>query len=655
MGSFVRWQLGIRTWINHQVVASKTKKSFYHTPIAANTVTPPAAYSPPLSAHDAKEIANHRRLDQLSALLASDRPNSSRVWEIYCTLGNSMGFDQVPLDVHRRALRKAVPLLDRLLVTNSKRVQSEHSLLVPHLYEKRLQIIIGNIRESGHLPDLSDYHFVVEQFAAVGYYQGAMAVFREVVHHIGMAPTHKTYGLCLKALVHRLDLPCPYRFRRELYADATRTCFELMDDMWERRVSFTSVNFDLFHRVFKCTENFAFYERLLRIAYGVDLSFPDRLPLEFQGDGILTDSGEVAGGFKPLPFSTAALNTLVDLLGKRKLIPKMVTAFEVLTAPLPKPISAPSSSPSQEDDEDDPAFFKFSPPGSVTDLAYPSCTPNTSTFIFMIRHAANAKRAAFARHYFLQAQEIYRREIERLREELFTTPLEDIAAPAINVNRGMFLSIHGYANHEKKRHVITWLYRQTRQTIHHKRLDLDFFIRWRERFLEASRPLEATSGDNGMIGLSSNVQSTSTTPNPTLGNPLPAATYFSSNHSLENPDILKVDLDAPPLTCITYPKKPYSIDIHIQVLQRDIEELDSLLQRMQLAHTRIDVRLMERFGRRVWRKRDIYIPSEGGRVHVDRRVFLSMVRFGNRPFKATIRVDPPWMNAAAEKDSQEAP
>jgi len=207
---------------------------------------------------------------------------------------------------------------------------------------------------------------------------------------------------------------------------------------------------------------------------------------------------------------------------------------------------------------------------------------------------------------------------------------------------------------KKKRHLMTWLYRQTGRTIFHKRLDLDFFIRWRERFLEAPNPVSATSGNNNPIGLSSNVQSASTISDPTPGNPLLAATYFSSNHSLENSDILKVDLDAPSLTCITYPKKGYSIDIHIQLLQRDIEELDSLRQRMALAHTRIDVRLMEKFGRRVWRKQDIYIPWEGRRVHVDRKAFLSMVRFGNRPFKTIIRVDPSTMNAD-QKDSQEAP
>ena len=511
--------------------------------------------------------------------LSRDHANPSRVWNAYLELGHAMGFERLPFQVQQQVLRKSVPETEKLRNALARRMQAGNRPSTPHVYESRLQTVISHMRESGRKPELEDYNFVLEQFAAVGHQSGARMVFQELTQVIGVEPSFKTYGLCLQAIAHRLTLPCPYRYQRLMLIEASRMCTELLDDMWHRRIPLTSVNFDLVHRIFKETSDRSTFEKLLRVGYGIDLAYPDRPLLEVQGPGILTGIKDIDDfkSFKPLPFSTAALNTLIDMLGQTKQVSRMVMAYEVLTAPLP---NISDSTPAQwiDDEDDDPTFFQFSADGGPRLHEYPSAIPNTTTFSLLIRYAAKARHTVFARHYVVQAM-IRDREVDaQLRADLSSKPLEEIPSPNFAVNRSTFLPPYGMANRERHNAFLRWCYGQTRVALQRKKDDLAFYTAWKQEHMPISnQELEVVDND------------TSHAPKPI--------------------------------------HKPFDIDRHIWLLARDVEELGDLAKRMQDGVRRLSQRVKERLGRRVWQGKNVFLVSENDRVYLGRREWIQRVGF----------------------------
>lgn len=603
--------------------------------------------------------------------LSRDRPNPKSVWEAYCDLGSFVGFEKIPLRIHQQTLRKAVPPKERLGSIIAKRLQASRKSSAPHLYEGRLQTIIRNICESGFQPALDDYHFILAQFAAAAYPDGCRAVFHELVHRQKQQPTYKTYGLCLQAIAHRLTLPCPYRYLDSFHKYSSRMCFELLEDMSMRGIPLTSVNFDLTHRIFKATQNWTLYEYLLKVGYGVDLANPDCLSLEVQNQissptlhtpPLLSGTIEMPNlsrGFKTMPFSTAALNTLIDALGTRKETSRMVVAFEVLTNPLPKSTSSSSSSWPDDDEEE----FVISTEPSYQ---YPSASPNTTTFVFLIRHMAKAKEVVFSRHYLKLASEIDRAESARLRNELVSRPPGGIIAPQLAITRAMVLPLYGLGNRMRHRPTLRWAYWMTRQAINDKREDLHFFSGWRDKHY---RPLEFSDDDSaGETGLPGHDDvSNSTTSLPVVEDQV--AMSSAQRHEIL-PSNLRVEFDSPVAGIekregeisganSDLPKKPFQIDLHITLLERDIQQLEGLCVGTREALKRSTHRLKEKLGRRVWSSKDIFLASRERRVHVDRGEWMSIVGFGTSGLgkgmgnanSQTGRDLPRWMEEDGEGES----
>jgi hypothetical protein len=331
-----------------------------------------------------------------------------------------------------------------------------------------------NIRSAGWRAELDDYHFILEQFAAVGHYVGSRRILQEIAY-AGIDPQPKTYSLCLQALAHRLTLPYSKVKYPTLIDETTKVARELIQDMRTRKVPFTSVNVDLAIRILRETVDEKGFDELIKFSYGIDLAYPDCLPLEVieQQTAPKDGSSEVLHppSYPLQPLSTPALNVIIDMLGRTGRISKMVQAFEVLSQPIPKSGQSPASL--FDEDEDDHPINPPSSPEPIHPL--PFAAPNTTTFQFLIKHAARAGHAVFARHYLLQAMRLDRDEDVRLRRGLCTLPIHGISPPLLAVKRNMFLSVFGLSNREKLVELMHWTLRVIRRTLRRKRKDLHWY------------------------------------------------------------------------------------------------------------------------------------------------------------------------------------
>jgi hypothetical protein len=555
-----------------------------------------------------------------------------------------------------------------------------------------------NIRSAGWQAELDDYHFVLEQFAAVGHYVGSRGVLREMTF-AGVDPPAKTYSLCLQALAHRLTLPCTEERYPALVGDITKMARELIRDMHARNVPFTSVNFDLAIRILRETVDEKSFDDLIKFGYGIDLAYPDRLPLEV----IEQLSGSKAGSSDVLeprslplqPLSTPGLNVVIDMLGRSGQISKMVQAFEVLTQPLTNSCQSPSSSlstPLFDEDEDD---YSINPP-SIPESTYPlpSASPNSTTFKYLIMYASRAGHAVFARHYLVYAMHLDREEDERLRHGFCTLPVDQITPPLLAVNRSMLLPVFGLSNREKQVGLMRWTLRMIQRTLSRKRKDLRWYANRRaaqevtlcdsasvSRSGSGSVPREIdayssmTNIDFPSSGSSSDgdvLQGGSDSMLPTLhletsaeppsgastsasipittssasADPPPTPSPVSSvgpSGSKTKSSIFDVDLDSDHSPS-TPPPRVFDINVHISLLQRDIQQLEQLSLEVEAVLGRTIHRIKERLGRRVWSGKDIWLADEKARIHVSKEFWRDAVNF------VTPRITRPLQTRSSRQD-----
>ncbi|KAF8268316.1 hypothetical protein EI94DRAFT_1578292, partial [Lactarius quietus] len=348
--------------------------------------------------------------DLLGSLERGDS-NPSRPWGHYVDLLNYMGLEKLPLELHQLVLRKCVPPASTLRAASARENRARYYPDAPHAYENRLQTVIKNIRSAGWRAELDDYHFILEQFAAVGHFIGSRRILQEMAF-AGIEPQSKTYSLCLQALAHRLVLPYSKVKYPTLIDETTKMARELIQGMRTRKVPFTSVNVDLAIRILRETVDEKGFDELIKFSYGIDLAYPDCLPLEVIEQR--ASRGSTTPVYPLQTLSTPALNVILDMLGRTGQISKMVQAFEVLSQPIPK--SGQSPAPLFDEDEDDYPINPSSSPEPIHPL--PFASPNTTTFQFLIKHAARAGHAIFARHYLVQAMRLDREEDVRLRRDL---------------------------------------------------------------------------------------------------------------------------------------------------------------------------------------------------------------------------------------------
>ncbi|KAG2158867.1 uncharacterized protein EDB93DRAFT_1334303 [Suillus bovinus] len=523
------------------------------------------AYSGPsttaASQKSSKDIIQKEKLSALMEVLSRETRSYPRVWSCYVDFMNYAECDDLPLEVHQAVLRRCVPGAYTLRTWTARRMQTGQAPRIPHHFEARLKTVMRNIRATGADATLDDYHFVLYHFAAVGHYTGAMQVLTELTHVCKLDPEARTFGLILKAIAHRLSLPIYKVQREDMLADASKLCRKLLKEMSARNMPLTSFNLDLVIRILKEVLDQEGFYQLMKLGYGIDLDYPDHPPL--QGSSMLS------------PFSTAALNTTLDMLGRLGNVAKLVQTFEVLTQPLPPQASQHYSR--EFDDEDD---FGIANPASTEPHLTPHARPNTTSYNILLKHISRAGHATFARHYLYQAVRLDRSVDRLLRSQLYRDP-HGTLAPHFSLNRGTIIPVFGEANRDKNLELMRWVGWVTRQTIRRKKNDIAWYSDQRDSFPPPS-PLESTS---------------------------------SSSPSSPPPDVstaLDVDLDTPSTPPEFHP--PEKI-------------FDSRPPSSDPPENRVTQRVKERLGRRVWAGKNIYLLSKGARVIVPRNEWTRIVNF----------------------------
>ncbi|KAF4574777.1 hypothetical protein EYR36_006127 [Pleurotus pulmonarius] len=655
------------------------KANHHHTRRAARLVqrrplrvSAPSALSAPASLqqllNESSSSVGDSRTRMITELLNSlNRVSSaSRVWAHYVGLLNVLRNEKLPVEVHQEVLRKCTPKTAEVRLAAARRSALDATLQSPHLQEGRFRTVIRNIRAMGETPALEDYHFILEQFAAVGHYKGAMEIYKEL-QMVGLTPRSKTFGLCLQTLAHRLTLPMSNDARESLVAQIRDMHGLLLADMTKLEAGLYSVNFDISVRLLKETLDMEACERLLKLGYGIDLNNPDRPVLEY-----LHDPSTVADPlFTKLPepqrFTTAGLNTVIDLLGRLGNVSKMVQTFEVLTQPLPSRASQHFSS-TFDDDEDDYSS-SISPP-TPQHVPLPSASPNTTTYNTLIRHLSKAGHPLLARHYILQAMQLDRVADRKIRGQLATgLPSEQVPSLHFAINRGTLISVLGEANRDKNVGLIRWLQSKLSTILRRKRNDLAFYSAYRDQLIEkpavepsseqdvastewveSADPLLATLEAEASVS-SSRGGSTSTDPlerpdksanevDATLDlsrqggsstdsierPPPPSAFFVPSSSKSSATSVLDLDLDAPPVVSPPIVKY-FNIDLHLQILARDIGEIEEFSVVVSDTLGRVTQRLKERLGRRVWSSKDIWLRSINRRMQVNKPSFVAEVNY----------------------------
>lgn len=530
------------------------------------------------------------KLEELRhALALSASPN--RVWTYYTNLIQFLGHEPLPLKTHQEVLRACTPAAADVRVAAMRRISVGNWPKTPHLHEARFQTVVENIRKMGETPSLEDYHFILEQFAATGHHVGSMQVYRELRHQRLQSRT-RTYGLCLQSIARRISMPCKKLDRPGVLQEAQTMCREIVEDMQKMGKPLTSVTLDLVTRIMKEAMDAEGFELAIKAGYAIDLSNPDCFPLE---------------SALRQPFSTAALNTTLDMLGQLGNISKLVQTFEVLTQPLPTSASERISS-SFDDEDDDFGVSEFPPPAPQSPP--PHAVPNTTSYNLLLKHISRAGNLHLARHYLLQAMELDRTVARQLRGEIMLKPLDLVSSPNFSLNRGMLLSPFGEANRDKNLETMKWLQRQLHKILRRKYNDLYHFTELRSKLLV---PDGTTSIFSRPPRTSRSAQSS-----PPESDWIPGKTY----PELETP------LDTPPPQPVAF--KPFNLSRHLVLLAHDINEITDFSHRLSNVLERTTQRVKERLGRRVWSGRDVYIKTEGRRLSVGRDQWKRIVRFDSK-------------------------
>ena len=574
------------------------------------------------------DVIRARKAEEIRTFLSSGKPSPNRVWASYLELLHIYGSAKVPLDVHQSVLRKCAPPAANVRAMAAKLRAEGRRYTDDRLYESRFQQVIRNIRTAGDKPTIEDYHCVLELFAAVGNHEGAMLVLREI-DRVGLHKEPRTYGLALQALCHRLSLPIWHEWRQRLADNITEQCISIVKEMAARRVGYTAGNVDLAFRILKETLNKEGFAVLLRHAYGIDLAYPDRPPLEYwdkkrsAGVEVEGQNGSPVPFPSQLPFSVAAFNTALDFLASAKDVSKLVQMFEVMIAPL---LSTSSSQSSYDDDEDED--FGVSNP-QVAPYKPPHVVPNSKSFYFILKGVADAGHPVLARHYLLMAIRRDRLYGRQLREWTKTKPPDEIPAPSFAINSSHFLPVHHLANRDKDVELLRWVNSKVEFHIRRKKYDIEYYTMVRDRWIQEGvhRPVQTNPSEH-FEELDVYLPSRSAA---SL-----FSTFFDPSSSARKPETsstagptplhFPVDLAASPTSPLP-PQKLLNIDLHLRLLQRDCEGLEQLARRTEDALGRSSQRLKERLGRRVWAGKDIYVRDAGRRVELPRAVWRERVNF----------------------------
>ena len=595
-----------------------------------------------------------KKLQDLKRNLETDGFSRGRVWSSYVDLLSFLRPDEIPLEIHRQVLRKCTTSLAQARYDVVARMQEKQRIRAVHPHEARFQAIIYNMRQGGYKPSTSDYHFVLRHFAAVGQHVGSLQVLQEM-SQMGVEKGTKTYELCLQALYRRLTLPTWHGDRPKLATGISTMVFKLLKEMEQSKVPLTSTNVDLcFSIIGEALEDEPF-ERLMKLAYGIDLAYPDRPPLEFWDKKLSSTKSEDSSlsPLHPFPFTTSALNNTVEFLGRKGRIAKLVQAFEVLTTPLPTGASTSRDSSYLDDADDDfgddhPEVAPFTPPHAA---------PNTLTYERLIKWISRDNHAVFARHYLYQAYRCDRENEKALRVALSQEDVDhrQVQVPNLMFTAKMLLSVYGLTNREKKLPMMRWTLHMLYRVKRRRRADIAFFRRLVER-LEEGATARRRADKEALAVIASTwgtpelelelptedvVESIQVSSSPSIsrsdsGTSRVSETEVQSSSATETSDEKTTeDVSEHDETVTSSPSqrprvKGFSPNLHLNLLRREYSRLLILERRMTDVTGRTTQRIKEKLGRRVWASKDIYLRSQAARVLITKEQWRTSVNYRPR-------------------------
>ncbi|KAH9482992.1 Small nuclear ribonucleoprotein G [Psilocybe cubensis] len=548
----------------------------------------------------------------LANALADKSADPSYVWANYSNLLAQLGSYSLPLEVHQKVLRHCTPSIHTIKRAQIRELEKGTHNYSPPDVESRFKILIRNIRGSGLSPTLSDYNFIIQQFAAYGHFEGTRSVYQEILRD-GLTPDHRTFGFCLRSLAFRLSLPINEEIRDTIKARIQELFNMYMAEMSKYNVPMTGLNLEVGLRIMKETLNLQGLESILRRGYAIDLSNLDRIPLEYT---------ERKDNPIPFPFSTAALNTTLDILGTLGEVSKMIQAFEVLTQPLQQASQHFFNSFDSDDEGDFGVDVEVSPP-----FPFPSATPNTTTYSILIRHLCHLGYPSLARHYILDAREKSKQAAIDLQMQVQhhfakKLPLNTIPAPRIAISRLILLPAMGEANRNKNVGLMKWLTTKVPTIIRKQQNAVDFYqsifdaIKNPEYHLPAKRLTKKTKFLTSQYpGASPQEKAIAA-----MGGQ-PRAPAYSYK------ELFEADIPDPPPLTPPSESQPFNIGLHILILKRNVAELTELNDTLRYIYGRTIQRVKERLGRRVWAGKDIFLRSEGSRVEVTKEKWKEIVNF----------------------------
>ncbi|KAF8175370.1 hypothetical protein BJ912DRAFT_35467 [Pholiota molesta] len=545
-------------------------------------------------------LPHDRKIRSLVHSLHADADHGV-IWRSYNDALNALGPSAIPLSLHQQVLRQCtLPKArhrDSITHQISKRLFSSPF----HIHESRFQAIVQNIVATGAAPAVADYNFILDQLASVGYYTGAYTLYQHMAR-ADVQPDAKTFGLCFRSMAVRLNLPVPHEHRADLVAHIAALFQQLMQDHQRLAIPMNPINMDSILRIMRHTRDRAAFESVLATAYGIDLNNPDRLALEYANP----DDPNAPAPTAPLPFSTAALNTTLDLLGHDGDISHLVSAFEVLTQPLPQ--AAQHFFNSFEDDEDD--ISAGAVPVPPARIPAPHAVPNTTTYAILLRHVCQHGHAVLARHYLIQARRLDAQLSYTLRQTVaprqwHPARLAAVPAPRFALSAPMLLSVLGLANRDKDFQLMRWLQGKMHAILKKQRMEIEFYEQVVAR-IERYRPVP--------------------TPAPSAPPPADPASAPDADASSSSSDAPPTDASSP-----TPPQKPFDPALHLQILRDTLTELTEVAARVEYDAARTAQRVKERLGRRVWAERDIYLADAHDRLVVPKDSWRAMVNFRPMP------------------------
>lgn len=403
----------------------------------------------------------------------------------------------------------------------------------------------------------------------------------------------------------------------------------------------TMFNVDLALRLLKESLDVDTFNKLLRVAYGVDLAYPDRPPLEYwdkDSRASTNDSSSLQYFSAQQPFSTAALNSTLDFLGRSGNVSKLIQAFEVLTTPLPASASSnPESAFADDEDED----FGVNNP-LVTSYIAPYAEPNTTTYWLMIKWLCRANHPELARHYLIVAmQHAHQLNLNALK--LLKENAQEIPAVQVSITRRMFIPILGVANRDKDARLLRWVRDRMNRAATKKRKELMAFTEVRQKLredgilsrddVETTAPPEEEEEEEEDMASEDADSSEAEPEEPSSPSGSNVSTADPSTPAPSEPPLKEIPYHPVPeydpvneAARVSF-RKPLDLNLHIAILKRDKEAIEELALLATDKLGRVVQRQKERLGRRVWAQKDIFLPSEGKRTQVSRDTWRNIVNF----------------------------